>query len=186
MLGTIRPTRTLFLIRHIRRNVSVAQNANAPTPIRDSLHHPPARDPPAKPVTRVRSSLGKLVPFAFVRFLMIFFIGVVATLACQSYGRAAREAIASWLARQAGPVAQAAPTPFAGASPDQLVAMSRSLAALRESVDKLAADITKLQATKQDAPGRTSAPLPSPAEVPVHKPVPPTPTPTPSRAPPVR
>ena len=163
-----------------------AQNANAPTPIRDPPHEPPARDPSAKPVTGARSWLGKLVPFAFVRFLMIFFIGVLATLACQSYGRAAREAIASWLARQAGPVAQAAPTPFAGASPDQLVAMSRSLAALRESVDKLAADITKLQATKQDTPGRTSAPLPSPAEVPVHKPVPPTPTPTPSRAPPVR
>src|SRR5260370_15147669 len=72
MLGTIRPTRTLFLIRHIRRNVSVAQNANAPTPIRDSLHDPPARDPPAKPVTRVRSSLHTLAPFAFVRFLMIF------------------------------------------------------------------------------------------------------------------
>jgi len=50
----------------------VAQNANAPTPIRDSLHDPPGRDPPAKPVTRVRSSLHTLVPLAFVRFLMIF------------------------------------------------------------------------------------------------------------------
>jgi hypothetical protein len=145
MLGTIRPTRTLFLIRHIRRNVSVAQNANAPTPIRDSLHDPPARDPPAKPVTRVRSSLHRLAPFAFVRFLMIFFIGVVATLAWQSYGRAAREVIARWL------------------------------------VDKLAADITKLQATKQGTPDG-AARLPSAADVPVQKPVPP----TPPRAPPMR
>src|SRR5258706_299468 len=92
MLGTIRPTRTLFLIRHFRRNVSVAQNANAPTPIRDSLHDSPARDPPAKPVTRVRSSLHRLVPFAFVRFLMIFFIGVVSPLALQSFGRPAEGA----------------------------------------------------------------------------------------------
>jgi len=50
----------------------VAQNANAPTPIRDPLHEPPAHDPPAKPVTRVRSRLHRLVPFGFVRFLMIF------------------------------------------------------------------------------------------------------------------
>jgi hypothetical protein len=158
------------------------QNANAPTPIRDPLHEPPARAPPAKPVTRVRSWLHGLVPFAFIRFLMIFFIGVVATLAWQSYGHAARKAIASWLAP--GPVAQAAPTPFADASSDDLLAMSRSLAALRDGVDKLARDITKLQATKQGSPDAASAHLPSPAEVPVQKPVPQ--PPTPSRAPPMR
>jgi hypothetical protein len=157
----------------------VAQNANAPTPIRDPLHEPPARDPPAKPVTRVRPSLHRLVPFAFVRFLMIFFIGVVATLAWQSYGRAAREVIARWLTPR--PVAQAAPAPFAGASSDDLLAMSRSLAALRDGVDKLAADITKLQATKQGTPDG-AAHLPSAADVPVQKPVPP----TPPRAPPMR
>jgi hypothetical protein len=180
MLGTIRPTRTLFLIQHIKRNVSVAQNANAPTPIRDPLHEPPGRDPPAKPVTGARSWLRKLVPFAFFRFLMIFFIGVVATLAWQSYGRAAREAIARWLAP--GPVAQGAPAPFADASSDDLQAMSRSLVALRDGVDKLAADITKLQATKQGTPDGPSAHLPSPTEVPVQKSVPP----APSRAPPMR
>src|SRR5258708_19711947 len=128
MLGTIRPTSTLFLIRYIRRNVSVAQNANAPTPIRDQLHEPPAREPPAKPVTRVRSWLHRLVPFGFVRFLMIFFIGVVATLAWQSYGRAAREVIASWLAPRPAP--QAAPIPFPDASSDHLLAMSRILPTL--------------------------------------------------------
>ena len=113
------PNEDIVLDQHIKRNISVAQNANAPTPIRDPLHEPPARDRPAKPVTRVRSSLHRLVPFAFVRFLMIFFIGVVATLAWQSYGRAAREVIASWLAP--GPVAQAAPIPFADASSDDLL-----------------------------------------------------------------
>jgi hypothetical protein len=160
----------------------VAQNANAPTPIRDSLHDPPGRDPPAKPVTRVRSSLRGLVPLAFVRFLMIFFIGVVATLAWQSYGRAAREVIARWLAPR--PVAQAAPASFADASSDDLLAMSRSLAALRDGVDKLAADITKLQATKPGSPDAASAHLPSSAEVPAQKPAPQ--APTPSRAPPMR
>ncbi len=155
----------------------MAQNANAPTPIRDPLHEPPARDLPSKPVTRVRSWLHRLVPFAFLRVLMIFLIGIVATLAWQSYGRAARGVIASWLAP--GPVAQAAPIPFADAS-----AMSRSLAALRDGVDKLAADITKLQATKQGTPDAASAHLPSSAEVPAQKPVPQ--APTPSRAPPTR
>ena len=157
----------------------MAQTANAPTPIRDPLHEPPAHDPPAKPVTRVRSWLHRLVPLAFVRFLMIFFMGVVATLAWQSYGRAAREVIARWLAPR--PVAQAAPAPFAGASSDDLLAMSRSLAALRDGVDKLAADITKLQATKQGTPDG-AAHLPSAADVPAQKPVPP----TPPRAPPMR
>src|SRR5260370_7811242 len=147
MLGTIRPTTTLFLIWHIRRNVSVAQNANAPTPIRDSLHDPPARDPPSKPVTRVRSSLHRLVPFAFLRFLMIFFIGVVATLAWQSYGRAAREVIAGWFAPR--PAAQAAPTRFPDASSDDLFAMSRTLPALPPAFPTLAPDITHLQTTHQ-------------------------------------
>jgi hypothetical protein len=160
----------------------VAQNASAPTPIRDPLHEPSARDPPAKAVTSVRPWLRRLVPFAFVRFLMIFFIGVVATLAWQSYCRAAREVIASWLAP--GPLAQAAPIPFADASSDDLLAMSRSLAALRDGVDKLAADITRLQATKHGTPHAASAPLPSSAEVPVQKPAPQ--APTPSRAPPKR
>src|SRR5260370_35891193 len=178
----MRPTRTLFFIRHIRRNVSVAQNANAPTPIRDPLHEPPARDPPAKPVTRVQSGLHRLVPFGFVRFLMIFFIGVVATLAWQSYGRAAREVIARWLAPR--PAAQAAPTRVADAASADLLAISRSLAALRDGVDKLAADITKLQATKQSTPDAASTHLPSSAEVPAQKPVPQ--APTPSRAPPTR
>jgi hypothetical protein len=160
----------------------VAQNANAPTPIREQLHEPPARDPPAKPVTRVRSWLPRLVPFAFLRFVMIFFIGIVATLAWQSYGRVARRVIASWLAP--GPVVQAAPIPFAETSSDGLLAMSRSLAALRDSVDKLAADITKLQATRQGNPDAASAHLPSSAEVPTQKPVPQ--APTPSRVPPTR
>ena len=160
----------------------MAQTANAPMPIRDPLHEPPARDSPAKPGTPVRSWLHRLVPFGFVRFLMVFFIGVVATLAWQSYGRAAREVIASWLAP--GAAGQGAPIPFADASSDDLIAMSRSLVTLRDGVDKLAAEITKLQATKHGMPDAASAHLPSSAEVPVQKPAPQ--APTPSRAPPTR
>jgi len=113
---------------------------------------------------------------------MIFFIGVVATLAWQSYGRAAREVVATWLAP--GPVGQAAPIPFADASSDDFRAMSRSLAALRDGVDKLAADITKLQATRQGTPDTASAHRPSSAEVPMQKPAPQ--APTPSRVPSMR
>lgn len=75
----------------------------------------------------------------FVRFLMFLFIGVMATLAWQSYGGAAREAIASWsphLAWLAPPA-------------DQVVAISRDLTVVRQSVDKLAADLSKLQASQQ-------------------------------------
>jgi hypothetical protein len=176
------PNEDIVLHPTHQEDVSVAQNANAPTPIRDPLHELPARDSPAEPGTPARSWLHRQVPFAFIRFLMIFFIGVVATLAWQSYGRAARKAIASWLAPD--PVAQAASTAFADASSDDLLAMSRSLAALRDGVDKLAADVTKLQATKQGAPDVASAHPPTSAGAPAQKPVPS--APTPPRAPPTR
>jgi hypothetical protein len=110
---------------------------------------------------------------------MIFFIGVVATLAWQSYGRVAREVTASWLAPR--PVAQVARAPFADASSDDLLAMSQSLAALRDGVDRLATDIAKLQAARQGTSDGASAHMPSPGEVPVQKPVLP-----PSRGPPMR
>jgi hypothetical protein len=143
-------------------------------------------EPPLHPselslIRRMRLRLGKLIPFAFVRFLMIFFIGVAATLTWQSYGGAARETIASWSPH----LAWLAPLPAAGgASPEQLVAMSRGLAVMRQDVDKLATDITKLQAIQQGAVDRTSASPPSPAVAPVRKPVPQPPAPV--RAPPTR
>jgi hypothetical protein len=93
--------------------------------------------------------LGKVVPFAFARFLMIFFIGVIATLAWQSYSDAVGQMIASsswqlgWLAPQAAPIAQTAPDVIAPAAPSpdqpQLKAMSFDLATVRQSVDQLTA-----------------------------------------------
>ena len=148
-------------------------------------------------------SLDKRASGGFARFLIIFCIGVAATLVWQSYGDAAREMIASsspqlrWLAPQT--VAQTAPDMVAPTAPStpspdvqQLKAMSLGLAAVRQSVDQLAAgqqqmatDIAKLQADEQDILHKmTSAPLPRPAAAPARKPVPPTPVVS-SQAPPV-
>ena len=109
--------------------------------------------------------LGKRVSRAVARFLIIFCIGVVATLAWQSYGDAAREMIASsspqglgWLAPSAAPAMQAVALP-----PDQedLKAISFGLAGMRQRVDQIAAqfvagqeqttrDITELHAAEKD------------------------------------
>src|SRR6266571_9427135 len=130
-----------------------------------------------------RPSLGKRASRALSRFLIMFCMGIATTLAWQSYGDAAREMIASsspqlgWLAPQAAPVAQTAPNMIAPAAPaapspdrQQLNAMSLSLAALRQSVDQLAAgqeqmtrDITKLRAAEQDILDKITAPPPRPA-----------------------
>jgi hypothetical protein len=124
-----------------------------------SPHEPPLHPSELNRTTRVRS---------FVRFLAFLIIGVTGTLAWQSYGGATRETIASWSPRFAWLASPVAPT---GASPDQIVAISRDLAVVRQSVDKLAADIAKLQAPQQGTPDRTSASPPS-AAVPVRKPSP--------------
>jgi len=111
-------------------------------------------------VTRALWSLGRAVPLGFARYLIAFFIGVATILAWQSYGGPAREAIArwspqlGWLAPPAAPVAQTASTVSASAPPDQLKATSLALAAVRQSVDKLATEISKLQV---QGPDRTSA-----------------------------
>ncbi len=144
-----------------------------------------------------RPAPGKRASRALSRFLIMFCMGIATTLAWQSYGDAAREMIASsspqlgWLAPQAAPVAQTAPNMIAPAAPtapspdrQQLNAMSLSLAALRQSVDQLAAgqeqmtrDITKLRAVEQDILDKITAPPPRPAAAPARKPVPLTPSP---------
>jgi hypothetical protein len=88
----------------------MAQHENAPPPGQESgpdPSEPPARDPTANQITYARS---RLVPFAFVRPLIIFFAGVVATLVWQSWGGAAVDAIdgaaREAICRRATPVAQ--------------------------------------------------------------------------------
>ena len=126
---------------------------------------------------------------SFARFLITLCIGVVATLAWQSYGDAAREMIASaspqlgWLAPQAAPVARTAPNVTAPTAPSpdqqQLNTVSLGLAAVRQSVDQLAAgqeqmtrDITKLQTVAQGILDKISAPPPRPADATARKPAP--------------
>jgi hypothetical protein len=137
----------------------------------------PCLEPPLHPteldlIRSAQPSRIKRALLVLAGFLTAFCIGIAATLVWQADGDAARRAIAQlspqldWLAPPTAPVAAADPAAPLAASPDQLGAISRSLALLRQSVDKLAADIAKLQAGKQDTPGpdirvsRTSAPPP--------------------------
>lgn len=134
------------------------------------------------------------------RFLVAVGIGVAATLAWQSYGDAARDIIASsypqlgWLAPQA---AQAAPTTIAAATASldqqELKTVSLGLAAVRQRVDQLAAQVAagqdqmtrdftaKLHAVEQDILDKISPPAPQPVAAPARKPVP-----SPAQAAPLR
>jgi hypothetical protein len=102
-------------------------------------------------------SLRKRTTRGFVRFLIIFSMGITTNIAWQSYGDDIREMIAKsypelgWLAPQAVAFTKTAsevtPTEFATTSPDklQLEAMSVSLAAVKQSVDQLAAQFAASQ-----------------------------------------
>jgi hypothetical protein len=120
---------------------------------------------------RLPAGLARWIPVALLRFMIVFFIGVGTTVAWQSYGNAARRMVAGlypglgWLAPAAPPSAAVAPGSAVSASPDQLAAISRSLAGVRQSVDRLTADITKLQAAKQDQPLARTPPASAPPPV---------------------
>ena len=107
-----------------------------------------------KLMARARAWLGKLVSFTFARFLMIFFIGFAAGIAWHSYGGAARKAIAGWSPHLGWLAPAAAPV---GTPPERLKATSLALAAVRQSVDKLANEISKLEARGGDVPRRRAA-----------------------------
>src|SRR5215831_11567518 len=161
MSSTPSPTQSEFPIDRLPAKPSIGR-----TGVRPIKHRFPSKPVTASP--------------AFAYSLMMFLIGVAATLAWQSYGGTVRETIArssphlGWLAPQAERVTEtAAQTIDATPSPDQrtLEAMSLDLAALRHSVSQLAAshklitrrveqlaasqeqmtnDITKLQAVEQN------------------------------------
>jgi hypothetical protein len=146
---------------------------------------PPLPDGMTRSLKSKRPSLGKRAARGLTRFLIIFCIGIATTLGWQSYGDTARAMIANsspqlgWLAPQAAPFAQTASDIAARAAPaalppdvQQLKEISLGLAAVRQSVEQLAAgqqqmagDIAKLKA-------EISAPLPWPAATPARKPVP--------------
>ena len=140
------------------------------------------------------------------RSLILFCMGVAATLAWQSYGDATREMIASsypqlgWLAPQSA-FAETAPEPNAPVNASdalELKSILINVAALRQSVDQLAvrflatqqemaSDIAKLKAGEQDIFDKiSSAPPPRPAAAPARKPVPVPPPPQSSETSPIR
>jgi len=89
----------------------------------------PSDEPPLHPTelnlaTKALSWLGKLAPLAFARYLITFFIGVIATLAWQSYRDATRE--------------------------EMIAVAPAGLDSVRQSIDKLAAEIIKVRAAEQD------------------------------------
>jgi hypothetical protein len=103
----------------------------------------PSDEPPLHPTelnlaTKVLSWLGKLAPLVFARYLITFFIGVVAALAWQSYRDATRE--------------------------ETMATAPANLDLVRQSIDKLAAEIIKVETAEQDildkvstAPSRPAA-----------------------------
>ena len=139
----------------------------------------------------IRPSLAKRASRGLVRFVLVFCIGVAATLAWQLYGDAAGAMIANsspqlgWLAPQTAAVVPTAPeavAPTAAALPD-LKQLVLGLASVHQSIDQLAAqraadqrqmagDIAKLQADEQEILHKLSATPPRPAAAPAHKPAP--------------
>src|SRR5262249_5312787 len=145
----------------------------------------------------IRPSRRKRARRALARFLIMLCIGVAGTLAWQSYRDAAREMIAKsspQLSRLAPQVAAVQPPPAVQISPNMVASAAPSpdqqqlksvlfgLAAMRQSVDQLAAaqnqmtnEITKLRAAQQEILDKISMPPPRQAAAPTHKP-PPTPS----------
>jgi hypothetical protein len=117
-----------------------------------------------------RSSLGKRALLALFRFLIIFCIGISATLAWQSYGDPAREMIASsyrqlsWLVPQAEPSPQDSPdviglAPPTASSPDQQQpnAILLDLDGVRQSIDRIATSIASGQEQMTSSADRIAA-----------------------------
>jgi hypothetical protein len=93
-------------------------------------------------ITRARLGLGKMISFAFARVLLIFLVGFAAGIAWKSYGGEARKTIAGWSPH----LAWVAPAPaYSSGAAERLKATSLALASVRQSVDKLASEIGKLQ-----------------------------------------
>jgi hypothetical protein len=87
--------------------------------------------------------LVRLVSSAVARVLVIFLVGFAAGGAWQSYGGEARKAIAGWSPHLAWVAPADAP---GGTSADRFKAMSLALTTARQSLDRLATEISKAQA----------------------------------------
>jgi hypothetical protein len=108
----------------------------------------PSDEPPLHPselnlAMRVRSWLARLDPLTFTRYLIAFFVGVIATVAWQSYRDGSKDEIVA-----AAPV---------------------NVDSVRQSIDKLSAEIAKLRVIEQDVLDKVSTPAPHPAAAPARK-----------------
>ena len=171
--------------------------------LRDAALQPditrPGLDAIAEPtLDEIRPPLGKRASRGLVRFLIVFSIGVGATLAWQWYGDAARAMIAtSWpqlasLAPQAASVPQGASeqtaaAPQATAAPElqqlkedlaqlkqelqRLNEMPAALASLQQSVDRLAGSQQQIAGTIAKLGTQKPASPPRPAPAPAPKPL---------------
>jgi hypothetical protein len=157
-----------------------------------------------EPLPRRERSRGRRASRSFLRFIITLGIGVGGTLAWQAYGDDARQLMAiaypeqlGWIAPQAAtnalasqsvPAAPAAPASDAPTAPpvdQQLNALSLNLAAVRQSVEQLSAqvatgqqqlngDIAGLRASEQDILTKIATPPPPPPPRPApRKPAPP-------------
>lgn len=111
----------------------------------------PSDEPPLHPTERnlaakVLSWLGRLAPLAFARYLITFFIGVIAVLAWQSYRDVTRE--------------------------EMIATAPANLDLMRQSIDKLAAEIIKVEAAEQDILDKISTAPSRPAATTVRNSVP--------------
>jgi hypothetical protein len=125
-----------------------AKGRRAAEPSKEPLLSPAARNL----VGKVRSWLGQAVSYVRARILLIFLIGFAAGLLWQSYSGAARRAVAGWSPRLAWVAPAAGP---AGPSAERLRATSQALAAARQSIDRLTAEINRLQSQQGSADRRS-------------------------------
>ena len=194
--------RAHFLDRIDRNAAEVdADNAQVGGVLREPAHQPDLAAPGLDAMVdldETRPSLGKRASRGLVRFLIVFSIGVGATLAWQWYGDAARAMIAtSWpqlasLAPETASVLQAAPeqtavVPQAMASPElqqlkedlaqlkqelqQLKEIPAALASLQQSVDRLAGSQQQIAGTIAKLGAQKPASPPRPAPAPAPKPL---------------
>jgi hypothetical protein len=160
-------------------------------PLQPDLARPRLHEMADSDLDEIRPSLGKRASRGLVRFLIVFSIGVGATLAWQWYGDSAR---ATWpqptsLAAEPTSVPQVtAAAPQATASPElqqlkedlaqvkqelqQLKEIPSALASLRQSVDQLAGSQQQVAGTiaKLAAQKPASPPRPAPAVKPLTPP----------------
>ena len=115
----------------------------------------PSNRPPRYRIARnllatARLWLGKLLSFRYARVLMIFVVGFAAGVVWQSYGSAARTTIAGW-----SPYLGWLAPSGASASYNRIRAdLAAARQNLRQSLDKLDNDISRLEAQGANVPRR--------------------------------